>query len=88
MFFAYVQCFTVTSIDPRSGMHILKQVLRSTGERMGDIIPLFQIHALVHLIPRFSQKANSQLDSRLSIKLSSGFWLNKYWTKELFHSLA
>ncbi|KAI6004631.1 hypothetical protein EDD15DRAFT_2155283 [Pisolithus albus] len=85
IFFAYVQRFTIASVDPHSGMHILKRALRSTGERVGDIIPLFQIRAPVHLIPRFGQKANSQFNSRSSNELSSSFWLNKYWTKELFH---
>ncbi|KAI5987306.1 hypothetical protein EDD15DRAFT_2389609 [Pisolithus albus] len=46
MYYAYVQRFVTTSVDQHAGMHMLKRALRSTGERVGDIIPLFQIHAL------------------------------------------
>ena len=85
MFFAYVLRFTTLPEDPHAGMHVLKRALWSTGERAGDIIPLLQIRLPVHLIPRFGQRANSQLHSWSSNELSSSFWLNKYWTKELFH---
>ena len=88
MFSAYVLRFTTLPEDPHARMHVLKRVLRSTGERAGDIIPLFQIRSPVHLIPRFGEKANSQLHSWSSNELSSSFWLNKYWTKELFHSFS
>ena len=59
--FSYVLWFTTLPEDPYAGMHILKRAVRSTGERAGDIIPLFQICSPVHLIPCFGQKANSQL---------------------------
>ena len=85
MFFIYVLHFTTLQPDPYAGMHVLKQVLQNTGKHAGDIIPLFQICSLVHLIPHFGQKMNPQLQSWSSNKLSSSFWLNKYWTKELFH---
>ncbi|KAI5995029.1 hypothetical protein EDD15DRAFT_2165284 [Pisolithus albus] len=88
MYYAYVQRFVTMSVDQHAGMHVLKRALRSTGERVGDIIPLFQIRAPAHLIPCFGQKANSQLNSHSSDELSSSFWLNKYWTKELFHACS
>ena len=88
MFFVYMLRFTTFPEDPHAGMHVLKRALRSTGERAGDIIPLFQIRSPVHLIPRFGQRANPQLHSWSSNELSSSFWLNKYWTKELFHSCS
>ncbi|KAI6004944.1 hypothetical protein EDD15DRAFT_2359872 [Pisolithus albus] len=88
MYYAYVQRCVTTSVDQHAGMHVLKRALRSTGERVGDIIPLFQICVPAHLIPRFGQKANSQLNSHSSDELSSSFWLNKYWTKELFHACS
>ena len=88
MFFVYVLRFTTFPEDPHAGMHVLKRALRSTGERAGDIIPLFQIHSPVHLIPRFGQRASPPLHSWSSNELSSSFWLNKYWIKELFHSCS
>ncbi|KIK15955.1 hypothetical protein PISMIDRAFT_36397, partial [Pisolithus microcarpus 441] len=86
IYYAYVQRFIITSVDQHARMHVLKRALRSTGECVGDIIPLFQICAPAHLIPCFGQKANSQLNSQSLDELLSSFWLNKYWTKELFHS--
>ncbi|KIM55476.1 hypothetical protein SCLCIDRAFT_134643, partial [Scleroderma citrinum Foug A] len=88
MFFAYVLWFTTLPEDPHVGMHVLKQALWSTGERAGDIIPLLQIHSPVHLIPCFGQRVNSQLHSWSLNELSSSFWLNKHWTKELFHTCS
>lgn len=88
IFLAYVQCFTIMSVDRHAGMHILKRVLQNIGEHIGDIIPLFQIRSPVHLIPRFGQVASPQLCSYSSSELSSSFWLNMYWTKQLFHSLS
>ena len=88
MFFAYVLWFTTLPEDPYAGMHILKRAVRSTGECAGDIIPLFQICSPVHLIPHFGQKVNSQLHPWSSNELLSNFWLNKYWTKELFYSCS
>lgn len=88
IFFAYVQRFTISSVDQDAGMHVLKRALRNTGERVGDVIPLFQIRSPAHIIPRFGQAASSRLCSSSSNELSSTFWLNKYWTKELFHSIS
>ena len=88
MFFAYVLRFTTLPEDPYAGMHTLKRALQSTGEHAGDIIPLFQIRSPVHLIPRFGQRAGLQLHSWSSNEFSSNFWLNKYWTKELFYSIS
>lgn len=87
-FFAYIQCFIVTSIDQDVGMHILKQALWNMGEHVGNIILLFQICSPAHIIPCFGQVASSNLHSYLSNELSSSFWLNKYWTKEFFHHLS
>ena len=54
---------------------------------MDSIIPLFHMCSPVHLIPHFGKVASPQLRSHSSSELSSSFWLNKYCTKELFHSL-
>ncbi|KIK14430.1 hypothetical protein PISMIDRAFT_36176, partial [Pisolithus microcarpus 441] len=86
IYYAYVQCFITMSVDQHAGMHVLKRALQSTGECVRDIVSLFQIRVPAHLIPCFGQKANSQLNLQSSDELLSSFWLNKYWTKELFHS--
>ena len=66
--------------SPRTGL--------SNTKCVGDIIPLFQIQLPAHIIPCFGQAASSQLTLLSSNKLLSSFWLNKYWTKELFHSIS
>jgi hypothetical protein len=48
---------------------------------------LDQIRSLVNLTPRFGQKASRILTKFNSLEFSSEFWLNKYFTKELFLAL-
>ncbi|KIK73916.1 hypothetical protein PAXRUDRAFT_37059 [Paxillus rubicundulus Ve08.2h10] len=69
---------------PHSGL----QAQWSNGDHIGNVVPSFQICAPVHLIPCFGQKLHPNLNVHLSNELSSSFWLNKYWTKELFHALS
>ena len=73
--------------EPISGLYLLKCSKWSNKPVMGDIIPLNQIQALADLIPYFGQKANHVLSKENSMKYSTEFWLNKYFTKELFHAL-
>jgi hypothetical protein len=70
-----------------SGLYLLKRSKRSTGVVMGDVLPLDQIRSLVNLTPRFGKKASRILTKDNSLEFSSEFWLNKYFTKELFHAL-
>ena len=70
-----------------SGLYLLKRSKRSTGLVMGDVLPLDQIRSLVNLTPRFGEKANRILTKENSLEFSSEFWLNKYFTKELFLAL-
>lgn len=69
-------------------MHLLKQAVRADGERIGEVIPLTFIRSPVHLIPYFSIKAHSRLNKLSSYELSTEFWLNKYWSKELYYALS
>ena len=69
-------------------MHLLKKATRANGARIGDIVPLDQIRALVDLTPRFGSKANARLTSFSSMAYSTEFWLNKYFDKELFYALS
>lgn len=73
--------------EPSSGLYLLKRSKRSTGVIMGDILPLHQIRSLVNLTPRFGKKAGRILTKDNSLEISTEFWLNKYFTKELFLAL-
>jgi hypothetical protein len=73
--------------EPSSGLYLLKRSKRSTGDIMGDVLPLDQIRSLVNLTPRFGKKACRILTKDNSLEISSEFWLNKYFTKELFFAL-
>jgi Plavaka transposase len=74
--------------EPSSGLYLLKRAKRSNKAIIGDIIPLDQIRALVDLVPRFGKKANRVLSKENSVEYSIEFWLNKYFTKELFLTLT
>ena len=56
-FFAYVQCFHVTTpppsntTDSASGMHILKCVVTNDSTQVSEIIPLHYICSPAHVIP-------------------------------------
>ena len=73
--------------EPSSGLYLLKRSKRSTGVIMGDVLPLDQIRSLVNLTPRFGKEASHILTKDNSLEYSSEFWLNKYFTKELFLAL-
>lgn len=73
--------------EPSSGLYLLKRSKRRTGVVMGDVLALDQIRSLVNLTPRFGKKASRFLTKDNSLEFSSEFWLNKYFTKELFFAL-
>jgi hypothetical protein len=74
--------------EPNTGLYLLRKSARANGQRLGDIVPVNQIRALVDLTPRFGSKANRRLTSSSSIAYSTEFWLNKYFNKELFYALS
>ncbi len=87
-FLAYVRHFdSLSQPDATTGLYLLKRARRSNGGLMGDIVPLDQIRALVDITPRFELRADLQLTKGSSSALSSEFWLNKYFDKELFYAL-
>jgi hypothetical protein len=69
-------------------MFVLKHDLRQDGSIVGDIIPLSQLRALVELTPVFGEKADCRVAKELSLEYSMNFWLNKYFTKELYYALT
>lgn len=97
MFLVYVQRFDIipqlsaavrqVQPDPVSGMFALKRSRRADGSLMGDIVPLSQCRVPIELTPRFFERADPHLKANNSLELSSEFWLNKYFDKELFFAL-
>jgi len=103
-FLAYVQrCDTVNQVnrragrsgrpgkypDPVTGCYIVKPVLRSNGELMGAIVPVEQIQTLVDLVPLFGKEANARTTRRNVLAIpGASYYLNKYFTRTLFHSLS
>ncbi|KAH7917007.1 hypothetical protein BV22DRAFT_1052756, partial [Leucogyrophana mollusca] len=91
---AYVERFDIipqpdgSLVDRATQMHVLKRALRSNGQPMGDIIPLKQLRSLVQLIPRFRSNADARLKSTNVMKYSSTFYLNKFFSKELYYALS
>lgn len=100
-FIAYVQRFDIvprpTSItvslprrpqpDPVSGMYLLKRSTRPDGSRKGGIVPLSQCRVPIELTPRFHEKADPRLTKYNSLEISSEYWVDKYFHKELFWGL-
>ena len=102
-FFAYAQHFDIVpqstliggrlsrqksaTVEPYTGMYILKRARRSDGTVMGDIIPLGHVKRLVDLILRFGAIAEKRLTKETSLEYTSEFRLNSYFDKELFYSL-
>ena len=94
-FLTYVQRFHVTlppaghTMDAAAtGLHILKRVMRNNGERVGDVLPLSHIRCPVHLILHFGKTANPCLTTHTNYELSSEFWLNCYWNKQIYYCLS
>lgn len=89
-FLMYVHKFQLahSSPDPASALYHLKRARRSDGSLLGDVVPLGQLRARADLVPRFGTEANRQLTKETVLEYSSNFWLNKYFTKELFFALS
>ncbi|KAG1856135.1 hypothetical protein F4604DRAFT_1590413 [Suillus subluteus] len=76
-YLAYVEHLDVVTLDEST----------ANNDRIGDVIPVTQIVAPVHLIPRFGRKADPRLTMQSSINHTTEFYLNKFWNKELFFAL-
>ncbi|KIK24215.1 hypothetical protein PISMIDRAFT_98881, partial [Pisolithus microcarpus 441] len=93
-FLTYVQCFHVTpptglrTDAAATGLHILKHAQRNNGEQIGDVLPLSHLRSPVHLIPHFGKTANPHLTTHTSHELSTKFWLNRYWNKQIYYCLS
>ncbi|KAJ6564518.1 hypothetical protein B0H19DRAFT_1209885 [Mycena capillaripes] len=99
-FLAYVERFDVVNqIDPvtnnsglfrepTTGMYQVKRARRANNSPMGDVIPLDRLRASVELTPRFGKVANKKLTCQNTFALCDNFWLNHFYTKELFWTLS
>jgi hypothetical protein len=87
-FLVYVQRFDISGEDTSSQLKILKRAKRTNGQRIGDVIPLRQVRAFAHLIPRYGASADTRLTAWNSFEHSSEFYLNKYFDKDTFFSLS
>ncbi|KAG1800382.1 uncharacterized protein HD556DRAFT_1430435 [Suillus plorans] len=74
--------------EPSTQLHLLKRAKRSNGTRVGDIIPVTQLRALVNLVPCFGASADNRLTPYNSMEHASQFWLNKYWDKNSYFPLS
>ncbi|TFK59814.1 hypothetical protein BDN72DRAFT_723748, partial [Pluteus cervinus] len=74
--------------DPTTNLIILRRARRANGEPMGDIIPIRQLRALVNLVPKFGSEPDNRLTQQTSLAYSDEFYLNKYFTKQMFFSLT
>ncbi|KAG0703857.1 hypothetical protein DFH29DRAFT_981702 [Suillus ampliporus] len=88
-FITYIQRFDISSErDPASQLHVLKRSKCSNGTRMGDIIPVSQLRAPVHLVPRFGATADMRFTAYNSMEHTTEFWLNYFWDKNIFFALS
>ncbi|KAI6019279.1 hypothetical protein BKA83DRAFT_4056954 [Pisolithus microcarpus] len=92
-FLVYVQQFDIVSqrqasVDRTTGLHVLNQATRVSGEFLGDIFPLDQIKSYAHLVPRFGETADIQLTSTNSFHSARSFLLNKYFDKDFYYALS
>jgi len=91
-FLCYMQRFDIVpqagaQWDPATQLHVLKRALRSSGQRLGDVIPVSQIRAYANLILRFGQHADVHLTASNSFEHSQEFFLNKYFDKNSYFPL-
>ncbi|TFK59605.1 hypothetical protein BDN72DRAFT_719622, partial [Pluteus cervinus] len=74
--------------DPITSLYNLWRARRTNLEPTGDIIPIQQLRSPVDLVPKFGKKADPRLTRETSLAYIDEFYLNKYFTKEMFYSLT
>jgi hypothetical protein len=86
-FIAYVQHFDIVAEDATQ-LPVLKRARCTTGQRLGDVVPLNQVRAFAHLIPRFGTAADTRLTAYNSFEHSTEYYLNKYFDKNTYFVLT
>lgn len=85
-FIVYVQRFDMVAGDITQ-LPILKRAKRVSDHRLGDVVPLSQVRAFAHLIPRFGLIADTRLTPYNSFEHSTEFYLNTYFDKNTYFAL-
>jgi hypothetical protein len=75
-------------IDPVTEMHVLKCAKHANGAPVGDIVPLGQLRAFIHIIPQLGPVADARLTKANSTHYHSSFFLNKYFDKQIYDALS
>lgn len=75
-------------LETATQMLVLKRATRADRSPLGDVIPLYQVRSLLNIIPRFGMKADAGLTKENSMRRSMSFFLNKYFTKEIYYALS
>lgn len=73
--------------DPTTKMYSVKRARRSDKSLLGDIVPLRQLRDLIDLYPRLGKIADPRLTRANILEYGTEFWVNKYFTKEMFFAL-
>ena len=66
-------------------MYVVKRSSRSTGARLGDIVPLSQARIPAPLIPRYGDRADPKLTAQNSLEFITEFYINRFFDKELYY---
>ncbi|KAG6373014.1 hypothetical protein JVT61DRAFT_7067 [Boletus reticuloceps] len=88
-FLIYAERLDIVTVEPATGLHVLKRATRASGAPLGEIFPLDQLQSYCHLAPRFdSAQADNRLNHYNSIHSSSSMYLNKYIDKEMYYAVT
>ncbi|KAG1843085.1 hypothetical protein C8R48DRAFT_619062 [Suillus tomentosus] len=87
-YLCYVHSFKMGAIDPVTEMHVLKRAKHANGAPVGDIVPLGQLRAFIHIIPQLGPVADARLTKANSTHYHSSFFLNKYFDKQIYDALS
>ncbi|KAG2130225.1 hypothetical protein DEU56DRAFT_872344 [Suillus clintonianus] len=87
-YLCYVRSFKTGAVDPVTEMHVLKRCKHANGAPVGDIVPLSQLCAFIHIIPQLGHAADARLTKANSAHYHSSFFLNKYFDKQIYAALS
>ncbi|KAG1886158.1 hypothetical protein F4604DRAFT_1572394, partial [Suillus subluteus] len=87
-YLCYVHSFKMGAVDPVSEMYVLKCAKHANGVPVGDIVPLSQLCAFIHIIPQLGRAADVRLTKANSAHYHSSFFLNKYFDKQIYDALS
>ncbi|TFK60664.1 hypothetical protein BDN72DRAFT_904782 [Pluteus cervinus] len=74
--------------DPASSLFVLRRARRTNQAPTGDVIPIQQLRSPADLVPKFGEKVDFRLTQETSLAYTEEFYLNKYFTKQMFFALT